>query len=177
VTHRHARPVKPALLVIDLQNEFFEEGSPALPSLRSAVEYVNAAITLFRKIGGTIVVVRDIEEPGREFGKAAFEVHPSVKVRPEDLHVDKRFGNAFWLTELEEDLRARSTDLVVITGFCAEFCVLDTFRGARERGFGAAVLQGALASPRQDHIDFVTRICDVISYGALSAVLDPPPKP
>lgn len=169
--------MKPALLVVDLQNEFFEEGSPSLPSLRSAVEYVNAAIALFRKVGAPIVVVRDIEEPNRESGKPAFEVHPSVKVRPEDMHVDKRFGNAFWLTELEEDLRSRSINFLVITGFRAEFCILDTFRGARERGFGAALLQGAIAGPRQDHIDFVERTCDVISYGALVAVLAPPPSP
>jgi nicotinamidase-related amidase len=169
--------VKPALLVIDLQNEFFEEGSPANSSLRSAVEYVNVAIALFRKVGAQIVVVRDIAEPHRESGKVAFEVHPSVKVRPEDLHVDKRFGNAFWLTELEEDLRSRQIDFLVITGFCAEQCVLDTFRGARERGFGAAILRGSIAGPRQDHVDFVERICDVLSYGALSAVVDPQPAP
>lgn len=166
--------MKPALIVVDLQNEFFEEGSPARPSLLSAVEYVNAAIALFRKIGAQIVVVRDIEEPGREAGQSAFEVHASVKVRPEDMHVDKRFGNAFWLTELEEDLRARNIDFLVIVGFCAENCVLDTFRGARERGFGAALLRGSLASPRQDHIDFVERICDVISYSALAAMLERP---
>ena len=164
--------MKPALLVVDLQNEFFEEGSPSLQSLRSAVEYVNAAIALFRKIGAPIVVVRDIAEPNREAGMKSFEVHPSVKVRPEDLHVDKRFGNTFWLTDIEEDLRARFIDFVVITGFRADQCVLDTFRGARERGFGAAVLQGGIAGPRQDHIDFVERICDVISYGALAGVLE-----
>lgn len=169
--------MKPALLVVDLQNEFFEEGSPSLPSLRSAVEYVDAAITLFRRVGAPIVVVRDIEEPGREPGMPAFEVHPSVKVRPEDLHVNKRFGNAFWLTDLEEDLRTRQVDFVVITGFRAEGCVLDTFRGARERGFGAALLQGSIAGPRQDHVDFVERICDVISYGALASILEPPPRP
>jgi nicotinamidase-related amidase len=163
--------MKPALLVIDLQNEFFAEGSPARSSLIDAVEYVNAVIALFRKIGAQIVVVRDMEEPGRMPGSAAFEVHKSVQVRPEDMHVDKRFGNAFWLTELEEDLRDRDINFLVITGFCAEFCVLDTFRGARERGFGAAILRGSIASARRDHVDFVERICDVVSYNALEAIL------
>jgi nicotinamidase-related amidase len=165
--------VKPALLVVDLQNEFFEDGSPALASLRSAVEYVNPTIELFRKIGAPIVVVRDIEEPRRVPGSAPFEVHASVNVGAArgDLHVDKRHSNSFWKTNLEEHLWSRGVDFVVITGFCAEYCVLSTFRGAVERGFGAALLKGGIASPRQDHIDVVERICDVISYGALAAVL------
>jgi nicotinamidase-related amidase len=169
--------VKPVLLVVDLQNEFFEQDTASLPSLRNAVEYANAAIALFRRASAPIVVVRDIEEPNREAGKPAFQVHPSVKVLATDLHVDKRFGNAFWLTDIEEDLRNRAVDFVVITGYRAEFCILDTFRGARERGFGAALLQGSIAGPRQDHIDFVERICDVISFGALASILEPPPMP
>jgi len=163
--------VKPALLVVDLQNEFFADDSPALPSLRAAVEYVNAAIGLFRKLGAPVVVVRDLEEPARVPGAASFEVHPSVEVEPGDAHVDKRFCNAFWKTDLEERLRAQGVDFVVVTGFCAEYCVFGTFRGAQERGFGAAVLRNAIASPRREHIEFVERICDVISYGALAAVL------
>lgn len=166
--------MKPALLVVDLQNEFFEHGSPSLASLRSSVEYSNAAIALFRKGGATIVAVRDWDG-AREPGTPQFEIHPSVHIRPEDLHIDKHFGNAFWRTNLEEELRSRQIDFVVVTGFRAEQCVLDTYRGARERGFGAAIMQGSIAGPRQDHIDFVERICDVISYGALESVLAPTP--
>lgn len=162
--------MKPALLVVDLQAEFFEEGSPALPSLRSAVEYVNAAIALFRKAGAAVVVVRDVEGE-RAPGNPAFEVHPSVKVHPEDLHVDKRAGNAFWQTDLERELRSRGVDFVVITGFAAEQCVLDTCRGARERGFGAALLRGSIAGPHEKNIGFVERICDVISYGTLEHLM------
>lgn len=162
--------MKLALLVIDLQNEFFEDGSPALATLRPAVEYVNAAIALFRKAGAQIVVVRDIEDQ-RAPGHPSFEVHPSVKVHTEDLHVDKRAGNAFWQTELEQELRSRDIDFVVLVGFAAEYCVLNTYRGATERGFGAAIMRGAIAGPREEHIGFVERICDVISYGTLERLM------
>ncbi|MEZ4312862.1 MAG: isochorismatase family protein [Polyangiaceae bacterium] len=163
--------MKPALLVIDLQNEFFDEGSPALSTLTPAVEYVNAAIALFRKLGHPIVVIRDIEEPTRVPGAPSFEVHSSVQVHTEDLHIDKRHGNAFWQTDLEEQLRSRNIDFLVLTGFAAEYCVLNTYRGATERGFSAALLRGSIAGPREDHIPFVERICDVISYGPLEHVL------
>lgn len=163
--------MKPALLVVDMQNEFFAPESPALASLRSATEYINATIALFRKHGAPVVVVSDIEEPSRVPGAEPFAFHPSVAIEPADDRIDKRFGNAFWKTDLDELLRKKGVDTVIVCGFCAEFCVLSTHRGAVERGFGAAVLRSGLASPSADHIRFVEAICDVVSYGALAAFL------
>jgi nicotinamidase-related amidase len=163
--------MKPALLVVDLQNEFFAEGSPALGSLRSAAEYVNAAIQLFRRAGAPVVVVSDIEEPDRVPGHEAFAVHASIAVEAGDLRVDKRHGNAFWKTALDEELRARSVDVVIVCGFCAEHCVLDTYRGARERGYASALLRGGLASPVGEHVRVVEAICEVVSYGALAGLM------
>jgi len=163
--------MKTALLVIDLQNEFFAEGSPALGSLRSAVEHVNAAIDLFRRAGLPVVVIRDVEEPHRVPGTEPFAVHPSVATLPEDLHVDKRHGNAFWQTDLEEHLRARGVDRLVVSGFCAEYCVLNTYRGAVERGYPAALLRGGVAGPIPEHVRMVEAICDILSLGALSGLV------
>lgn len=163
-------PMRPALLVVDLQNEFFAPGSPAVPSLTSAVEHVNEAVRAFRAASLPIVVVRDVEEPARVPGQTAFEVHASVAIDAADPHVDKRHANAFWETDLERLLRAQRTDFVVVSGFCAEFCVLSTYRGARERGFSAALLRGGIASGRDDHLAMVERVSEVISIEPLVAL-------
>jgi nicotinamidase-related amidase len=160
-----------ALLVIDLQNEFFEPGSPALPSLQRAAEYVNETIAVFRRHNLPIVVVRDVESPERVPGKPRFEVHPSIAVKPSDIHIDKHYGNAFWKTDLETRLRDLGVNSVILTGYCAEYCVLATQRGAKERGFTAAVMRGSLASGVEEHITFVERICDVVSYGLLEKLI------
>lgn len=162
--------MKPALLVVDMQNEFFAEGSAAAASLRCATEYINAAIALFRRLDAPVIVVRDISEPDRVPGRDSFEVHASLAISPGDLRVDKIFGNAFWQTNLDEALRARGVDMLVVSGFCAEYCVLDTFRGARERGYAAAILRDGIASPRAERIRFVEQICEVVSYGALAGL-------
>ena len=44
--------MKPALLVIDVQKEFFKRSPITAQSLDSAIEYINAAIALFRRICG-----------------------------------------------------------------------------------------------------------------------------
>jgi nicotinamidase-related amidase len=161
----------PALLVVDLQNEFFAHGSPAAASLASAVEEVNAAIGIFRRFGAPVVVVSDIEEPHRVPGSEPFGLHASIAAEASDLRIDKRFGNAFWKTDLDEQLRARSVDMVIVSGFCAEFCVLSTYRGACERGYPAALLRGGIASPNADHLRMVEAICEVVSAGALDGLM------
>jgi nicotinamidase-related amidase len=163
--------MKPALLVVDMQNEFFADGSPALTSLQSAAEHVNAAIATFRRAGAPVVVVSDVEAPDRVPGREPFALHPSIAALPGDLRIDKHFGNAFWKTDLDEQLRARGVDVVVVSGFCAEYCVIDTYRGARERGYAAALLRGGIASPRAEHVRFVEAVCEVVSQGALAGLM------
>jgi nicotinamidase-related amidase len=166
--------MKPALLVVDMQNEFFAERPAARASLVSAVEYINAAIQLFRRISAPVVIVHDIDEPDRVPGREGFDLHPSIQAEPGDPRVHKRHGNAFWQTDLDDLLRARSADVVIVSGFCAEQCVLDTFRGASERDYSPALLRGGLASPNADRIRFVEDICEVVSYGALEGFLGKP---
>jgi nicotinamidase-related amidase len=154
-----------------MQNEFFAPGSPAAGSLAVAAEHINSAIQVFRRARAPVVVVSDIEEPQRVPGSGPFELHRSVAAEPCDLRVDKRFGNAFWKTDLDEQLRARSVDMVVVSGFCAEFCVLETYRGARERGYPVTLLRGGIASPNADHRRMVEAICEVVSPGALAGLM------
>jgi len=163
--------MKTALLVVDMQNEFFAEKPQTRESLHSAVEYINAAIALFRRNNAPVVVVSDIGEPNRVRGHESFAVHPSIAVLESDLHIDKRFGNAFWQTDLDERLRAQSVDMVIVSGFCAEYCVLDTYRGAVERDYKAALLRNGIAGPRADHIRVVESICELVSYGALAGFM------
>jgi nicotinamidase-related amidase len=162
--------MKPALLVVDLQNEFFADAA-ARPSLDAAVENVNAAMASFRRRGLPVVVILDAEEPGRLPGQDAFEPHPSLALERDDPRVEKRHNNAFWRTPLDELLRARGVDTVVVAGWCAEYCVLSTYRGARERDFAAMLLRQGIASGRDEHRRMVERICEEVTVDALEALL------
>jgi nicotinamidase-related amidase len=163
--------VKPALLVVDLQTEFFAGDSAPLASLRAAVEHVNAAIAAFRQASLPIVVVEDIGAPDRVPGTERFQTHASVAVQPSDRRIAKHFGNAFWRTELESLLRDQGVDTVIVCGYCAEYCVLDTYRGACERGLRAAILQRGMASGSERNLEAVARFCDVVSLGMVEALV------
>ncbi len=90
---------KPALLVIDIQNQFFNLNQACSDSLKSAIEYINEAIGLFRKRDFPIVVIQHKdEEQGLVPGKSGFDVPESVKLEPQDIRIVKTYGNSFTKT-------------------------------------------------------------------------------
>lgn len=164
--------MKPALLIIDIQNKFFNRSKACSDSLKSAIEYINAAIDLFRKKNLPIVVIQHkTEEQNLVPGQPGFDVPKSVKVEPQDLSVVKTYGNSFTKTGLAEKLRELGVDTVLVTGFSAEYCVLSTYRGAQDFDFTPIILKGSLASDNSEHIRFVEEISETISYGALKTML------
>jgi len=164
--------MKPALLVIDIQNKFFDINQVCSDSLKSAIEYINAAIDLFRKKNHPIVVIQHKDEEQELVpGKSGFDVPKSVKLKPQDIRIVKTYGNSFTKTALAEKLRELQVDTVIITGFCAEYCVLSTYRGAQDFDFTPIVLKGSLASDNAEHIRFVEEISEIISFGALKILL------
>ena len=164
--------MKAALLVIDIQNEFFNMSQVCSDSLKSAIQYMNAAIKLFRRRKLPIVIVQHKnEEEDLLPGKPGFNVPDTVKIEPSDLRIVKTYGNSFNKTGLTEKLRELGVDTVIITGFCAEQCVLSTYKGAEDLDFKPIILKGSIASDNLEHIKFVEEITDTLTFGALKTLL------
>ena len=164
--------MRPALLVIDLQKEFFNLSQTCSDSLKSAIEYINEAIPLFRKKRLPIIVIQHMnEKEGLVPGNPGFDVHESVKLEQQDLRIVKTYGNAFTKTGLSEKLRELEVDTILITGFCAEECVLSTYIGAQDNDFTPIIMRSAIASDNPNHIKFVEEISNIISIGALRKLL------
>jgi nicotinamidase-related amidase len=164
--------MKPALLIIDVQKEFYKSHPQTAQSLKDAVEYINAAIGLFRAKSLPIFCIQHMnEEDGLTQGKDGFEVPEELHVIPSDVRIQKTYGNAFNKTSLESKIHELGVDTVILTGFCAEYCVLATYRGARDLDLTAIVLRGSLASTTLENIKFVENISEIISFEALKKVL------
>jgi nicotinamidase-related amidase len=164
--------MKPALLVIDVQRAFFKIDPTTTQSLERAIEYINAAIALFRARQLPVICVQHIEPEDKLVpGEEGFELPEQLQILDSDLHIHKTYGNAFNKTPLADELRRLGVDTVIITGFCAEYCVLATQRGAQDLDLTAIFLRDSLASGNPEHIRFVENISDLISYGALKKVL------
>lgn len=164
--------MKPALLVIDVQKAFFDISPQTAQSLKEAIEYINAAIALFRERGLPVVAIQHMEPDEKLLpGEPGFDLPESLKLLPTDLNIHKSYGNAFNKTPLAGALREWGVDTVIATGFCAEYCVLSTCRGAEDLDLKPIVLRGSLASSIPENIRFVESISEIVSFGALKAML------
>lgn len=164
--------MKLALLVIDVQKEFFTISPATAQSLKDAIEYINAAIALFREKGLPVICIQHKDKDEKLVpGEEGFDLPETLDILPSDLHIHKTYGNAFNQTSLEDELRELGVDTVIVTGFCAEYCVLSTARGAEDLDLTPIVLRGSLASGVPENIKFVESISNLVSYGVLKKVV------
>jgi nicotinamidase-related amidase len=165
--------MKPALLVIDIQKDFFGSDPVQDRSLKAAIWTINAAITLFREKNLPVISIQHIDEKdGLVPGSPGFDLPEALHILPEDIHIHKHYGNAFNKTPLPEKLRELGVDTVILAGFCAEYCVKSTSIGAEDQDLTPVLLHGALASGSAENIRFVESINEIISLGALEKFLE-----
>lgn len=158
-----------ALVVIDVQEAYIGHRRGER-EYSDTFEYINETATLFRKAGKPVIIVRDIESGDGD----AYQNVKELVVQDKDPEVLKTFNNSFWKTNLEEILREKNVDFVVLCGNAAEFCVLATYNGARERGFGAAMLQHGIFASRPEGLLDIYNNRPLISYGVISYLLSNP---
>jgi nicotinamidase-related amidase len=165
--------MKPALLIIDVQKEFYKSDHQTAQSLRDAVEYINAAIALFRAKNLPIFCIQHVNDKDKLIpGEDGFELPEELHILPSDFRIHKTYSNAFNKTSLPSKIHELGVDTVIITGFCAEYCVLSTYRGANDLDLTPIILRGSLASATLENIKFVESISEIISYEALKKVLE-----
>ena len=160
-----------ALMIIDLQKAFYN--GPAKSSMDEACEYINAVLPLFRKRHSPILWIQDKNKEDNVVpGLAGFDFIEQLEPEPGEYRVHKEYGNSFNKTECTKILKEHKTDIVVITGYCAEYCILSTYRGALDQDFLPVILKNGIASGKEDNKKFVESISNMISYPILKKLLE-----
>lgn len=163
--------MKLALMVIDLQKAYYSGTS--METMDSACEYINAVIPLFRKKGLPIVWVQHVDdEAGVVPGAQGFDFIECLKPEEGEYRIHKKYGNSFNRTKCAEILKDNNVDTVIITGYCAEYCVLSTYRGALDQDLLPVILKNGIASWKHESIKFVEDISNIISYEVLAKILE-----
>ena len=134
---------KRALLVIDVQNEYFTGNLPITyptGSLANVLSAVDAA----RDHGVPVVTIQHASpQPDAALfrkGSKEWELLPELAARPHDVLIHKSLPGSFTGTELETWLRERRVETVVIAGYMTQMCCDTTARQAMHRGFGVEFL-------------------------------------
>ncbi len=135
-----------ALLVIDVQNEYFDG---ALPISHPAghLENILRVMDAAHESSIPTVVIRhhqsDPESPIFRKDSPAWQLRAEVQQRPHDLLIDKQLPGAFTNTALESFLRGQGIDTVTIAGYMTQICCDTTAREAFHRGFKVEFLRDA----------------------------------
>jgi len=139
-------PNKRALLVIDVQMEYF---TGKLPVTHPAghFEHILEAIDAARAHGVPLVVVQhSSSRPGASTflkGSPGWPLHPAIERRGWDHYVEKNLPGAFTGTDLEIWLARRDIGTVVISGYMTQMCCDTTARQARHLGLDVEFLADA----------------------------------
>jgi nicotinamidase-related amidase len=161
--------MKIALLIVDMQVAYVGDCAKET-GVETACEYINYVSGKLRSKGHCVVHIQHQDE-GEDRGDEKLKVIPGIEAAPEDKIVWKNYSNGFWRTELEDLLRAEQVDLVVVSGYSAEFCVTFTYNGARERDFKAVILKGGIVSLNKQAVSDVYRDRELISYPVIDAII------
>lgn len=142
--------MKTALLLIDIQNDYFPGGKNPLVNPQQAAEKAYGLLQCFRENDEKHVHIQHISlEPDAAFfvkGDSGSDIHDSVAHFEGEPIVYKHEVNSFLNTNLLDVLKEWSTERVVITGMMSHMCVDGTARAAGDLGFKVIVAEDACAT-------------------------------
>ncbi len=168
------KKIVPALLVIDIQNEFLPFMSET--DRKSAMDTINKAIAIFheKKLPVIRVYHHDIER-GPHPGSEGFEFPKSVQITENDPKVIKHYANAFTKTCLDSLLKTLGVNTVFLCGLSATGCVLGTYFGGMDHDYLTLMLKDGLISPKTEQTAMIREICSGLNYGIVKTMLNRKP--
>jgi len=142
--------MKTALLLIDIQNDYFPGGKNPLVNPLDAAQKAYELLQCFREHGGRHVHIQHISlKPDATFfikGDSGSDIHDSVAHFEGEPIVYKHFPNSFRETNLLELLKGWAIERVVITGMMTHMCVDATAHAASDLGFQVIIAEDACAT-------------------------------
>lgn len=141
---------KRALIIIDIQQDYFPGGRWPLEGPEAAAEKAGRVLEGFRNRGETVVhVCHGNPDPAAPFlvqGSPGAAIHRSVAPLPGESVVEKERPNAFLGTGLQELLRKEGVEELVICGMMSLMCVDATVRAAADLGYPVTLVHDGCAA-------------------------------
>ena len=157
---------RPALIVIDMVNDFLEKWAPA-PRQR-LVRSINDLVGLMRQLGRPIIWVRQEFEPDLRDafpemrtkgiritikGTTGCQIASDLALASSDPVLIKKRYSAFYQTELDQMLNRLRPDVLILAGVNTHACVRVTAIDAYQRDWRIIVAGDCVDSYDREHHD------------------------
>ncbi len=142
-------PAKTAMLLIDIQMDYFTPGKLFIPDGEAMINTTAKLREWARNKGIHIIHIQQVSQAGAPIFAACssgVDFHPLVTPQPDEKVIQKGFPSSFRGTELQEYLETNSITTLIITGLMTHMCVETTTRDAAQMGYRAVVVSDACAS-------------------------------
>lgn len=141
---------KSALIVVDIQNDYFPGGKWPLVGVDAAADNAARIINATRDPGDLVVHIRheftSDDAPFFTPNSEGAKLHPKVLNQPNEPVVLKHFVNSFRETELKQILDQHGIEELVVVGAMSHMCVDGLTRAAADMGYKVKVIHDACAS-------------------------------
>ncbi|ACO76346.1 Isochorismatase hydrolase [Azotobacter vinelandii CA] len=139
-----------ALILIDIQNDYFPGGTMELVGADRAAEQAAKLLGTFRLRDLPVIHIQHIAaRAGATFflpGTIGAEIHESVRPKQSEPVFQKHFPNSFRETPLLDHLHGEGISQLVIAGMMTHMCVDTTIRAATDLGFSCSLAHDACAT-------------------------------
>jgi len=142
--------MKTALILVDIQNDYFPGGRMELAGMDAAGETAGALLSYFRENKWPTVHIQHIStQKGASFFLPQTEgvkIHECISPLDQETVIQKHFPNSFRETDLYDHLTGTGVKNLVICGAMSHMCIDATTRAAADLGFSGIVVHDACAT-------------------------------
>jgi nicotinamidase-related amidase len=162
-----------ALVLIDIQNIYFTEGTYKLSNPEKAAENAAKLLHFFRKKKLPIIHIKHLfDSKGyQEPVDYLREFHQSVTPMQGETVIDKHYPSSFLGTTLEDVLKSYGINELVIAGMMSHMCIDTTVRAAQDYGYRVTLIEDACTTKSLTYHDEV--ISADLVHNVFMAALQP----
>lgn len=164
-----------AVIVIDIQNEYFAGGKMPIPDGMKALQNSKRLVEFAHKHGMLVFFVRhEGAADGPLFAKGSrfAEFHKDLQPGKNDRVITKATPSSFVGTDLKQQLDSLGIKQLIVTGLMTHMCVSSTARDAVPLGYSVIIPEDATAT--RDLATWDNKVVDhkVLQQSALTGVAD-----
>lgn len=141
-------PAATALVVIDIQNEYFT-GKLPIPDGLAVVRNANRLIALADKHGMPVFHIQQWSSPSRPLftqNTVMAEFHSEVQRATHHVTIRKTYASSFASTDLHQQLQARGVKTLIVSGLMTNNCVAATAFDGVANGYQVIISSDASAT-------------------------------
>jgi len=142
--------VNPALVLVDIQQDYFPNGRMEVVKATEASMVARKLLEHFREKELPVIHIQHIStRAGATFflpNTEGINIHTSVSPVPNETVIKKNFPNSFRDTQLNEYLVSKGIKELVICGMMSHMCIDATVRAAFDKGYACIVAHDACAA-------------------------------